>query len=224
VKPSTQLIVGLVFLIVAAGGIALVNREVIKPVTTPTPTERAKLLEGLFPVDITSISITDNKTSATFTAELGDDGNWKITKGDTTKDAGLGVDHGRLGNAVAVLPNMTPSTSFEATDLAPFGLDKPVYTLTLAVKGADLVLQIGAENPDKTDFYVMRSGSKQIFLIGNYNLQPFITFITEPPYAQPTEDFFAALTASPTLTPEPSATPSPTATAPATVEATATPY
>ena len=212
-KPSNQLIVALVLIIIAAVGLGLVNREVIKPSSTPTPTERATFLGDALAVDITQISIVDNSNNATFAAKLEDDGTWSITKADRKKDTGLGVDQMRLSNAIAVLPSMIPSAAFSADDLSAFGLDKPAYTLTLTISGKDLVIQIGSLNPDETDFYVLRSDSKEISLLGSYNLNPLIGFITEPPYIQPTPD----PNATPSLTPEPSATPT------ATREATSTP-
>ena len=231
-KPSNQLIVALVFLILAAAGIALVNKEVIKPLTTPTPTERAKLLAGVLPTEITRVSITDNATKTTFSAELDKSSQWKITKADKSKDLGLGVDQNQLVNAVAVLPNMTPTTSFDVVELVPFGLDKPAYTLILTIRGSDTTLQIGAENPDKTDYYVQESNDKQLYLIGNYNLQPFITFLTDPPYVKPTQDPNATPSLTPESTPTPQSTatphstgtPGPTGTAASAVTPTATPY
>ena len=218
-KPSNQLIVALVLIIIAAVGLGLVNREVIKPSSTPTPTERAKFLGDVLAVDITQMSIVDNSNNATFAAKLEDDGTWAFTKADKKKDTGLGIDQMRLSNAIAVLPGMIPSAAFSADDLSAFGLDKPAYTLTLTISGKDLVIQIGSLNPDETDFYVLRSDSKEISLVGSYNLNPLIGFITDPPYTQPTPD----PNATPSLTPEPSATPTATREASATPAATSTP-
>ena len=212
-KPSNQLIVALVLIVIAAVGLGLVNREVIKPATTPTPTERAKLLGDSLAVDITQISIVDNSNNATFAATIQDDGSWAITKADRKKDTGLGVDQLRLSNAISVLPGMIPAAAFSADDLSAFGLDKPAYTLTLTVGGKEVVIQIGSLNPDETNFYVLSSGSTEVTLVGSYNLNPLIGFITDPPYVQPTPD----PNATPSLTPEPSVTPT------ATRESTATP-
>ncbi len=110
--------------------------------------------------------------------------------------------------------------------LAAFKLDNPLYTLTLTINTNILTLQIGSQNPDGTDYYVQRADGKDVYLIGNYNLQPFIDFITDPPYVQPTPNPNATL--SPSATPSPAATltpaVSPTPAGSSTPEPTGTPY
>ncbi|MCD6287967.1 MAG: DUF4340 domain-containing protein [Candidatus Hydrogenedentes bacterium] len=58
-----------------------------------------------------------------------------------------------------------------ATDLKPYGLDKPAITVgvkTTDDKDTEHVLAIGDQNPTKSYYYAARGGEKSVFLISNY--------------------------------------------------------
>jgi hypothetical protein len=143
-------------LIVIVGALVLNNTGALAPAAaTPTAT-----LEGasiLFPnVDqnaVVQISARNNTTGA-FTTLTRDAANlWRI---DATNATDRAVDQVEAVGTMGVLASLEAAQSFAADDLAPFGLDTPDTTFTLATAdGAVFTLHIGALNPGGNRFYAV---------------------------------------------------------------------
>jgi len=131
------------------------------------------------------------------------------------------------GKAEAAATQVTALQAMSEVQLGPqiVGLDKPSYTITLALQdGSAHKLTIGAVTPIQTGYYVQLDGGK-IQIVAKYNLDPLLEWLKEPPY-QPTPTSTATPTPSatetPTASPLPNETPSVTGTPPPLVTETAT--
>ncbi len=69
----------------------------------------------------------------------------------------------------------------EQYGLAPASLTLTVTTYT----DAQVRLYIGRQTPDNMAYYVQLDGDPRLYLVNQYTLQPFFTWIDAPPY-QPT--------------------------------------
>jgi len=119
--------------------------------------EKAKQEEAkkrLFPGDAKDISeLTREYEGRTVSAVRKGDKNWEITT-----PAGLETDSETWEQMASsfVLIEKDETVNTQKTDLAPYGLDKPVAKVTAKLKsGKSQSVQFGAENPRKTLNYVM---------------------------------------------------------------------
>lgn len=62
-----------------------------------------------------------------------------------------------------------------AKNLADYGLDKPVCTVTTAYSdGKEHTFEIGNQNPTKDGYYVKDKGSAKVYLVSNYGVENFM--------------------------------------------------
>jgi hypothetical protein len=216
-KPNTRLSVGLIFGLLAIMVALLLQSGWITGNTvnrTPTITPRPSFL-NTFVGDIAQVQVVDATTGLRFVARRGDDGKWQIAEAPTSTNEQYGVDETRIENAVSILAAVTANRSISQIEaLAQYGLDKPLYEITITDKGQDTTISVGAKNPDQTSYFTRKTGSSEIYLISTYNLDSLIEFLTDPPYLRPTPGTpgTGEATAEPTGTPE-DGTSGPTSTA-----------
>jgi len=164
------------------------------------PTEEPP--DYLFPVPkddfgaVESIEVTNNETGEVFSGELAEErpegtggfgGEWAILEANEEFDTGLGVDSPRINSAVVNLPSVRPESLFDDVaddELADFGLEEPVYTLTFSMGAGDTeTIEIGLPNPGGTSYYAqVPSRDGEVYLIPTTRLDPVLNLIVDPPY------------------------------------------
>jgi hypothetical protein len=134
-------------------------------------------------------------------------GVWTVTEptaGPADADALLGV----TANAAALSVTGVVTT---ATDLAPFGVLEPQYTLEVGLAdGQTLKAAIGVPAP-VGGYYLLREGDTQVMVVSNFGLDSLVALLDTPPYAPtPTPAFQLDITPgtpSGTVVPDATATP-----------------
>jgi hypothetical protein len=108
--------------------------------------------------------------------------------------------------------NVTRVITPTEADLAPYGLDAPIYEVEIAgEEGVLAQLYLGATNPNQTSTYVRRDDQEEvIYLVSSFALNSLQEWVTTPPI-------------QPTPLPTPTALPTPATTPTAPPAATATP-
>jgi hypothetical protein len=140
------------------------------------------------------------------------------------------TDPVRIGDALDSIAHLDATRVLTNTsDLSGYGLITPTIEVRVTMSDTtQSVLQIGDATLDNSDYYALKGGDKQVYLISSSTVDTLRTYLDLPPYP-PT----VTLTPLPTLTPSitPTVTPTgtitpPTASSPAATSppaATATP-
>jgi len=97
------------------------------------------------------------------------------------------ADDTRVGLVVSSLAHLSASRSLtETTDLEPFGLASPLWTVEVEVAGGTTErIQIGDKNPAGGQYYVKKEGDSAIYLVYASTIEGLQRLVKEPPY-QPT--------------------------------------
>jgi hypothetical protein len=162
------------------------------------------------------------------------------------------ADQSRAAADIDSLTTLTVNSVITtATDLAPFGVLSPTFTMEVDLAdGSKLKAVIGNKAPAGSDYYALREGEKQVLLLSSVAHDTLTNLLASPPIVPPTATLtpgpgtpsvtpplsatlpvtatVAAGTTTPTqtavatVTAQPSATASPTAAATATVTASPT--
>ncbi len=177
--------IGLLVVLAALGGYFFFTGG-----TTPAPVgvdatataqqaSRVTVLD-ITPSDITSVTLAPLQGD-TVTVARDDDG-WQVTAPTTAA-----ADANRIDSALGELGDLTAQrtvTPADDSDAAAFGLDEPLYTITLArAAGDDVTLLVGSNNPSNTASYVQVQGDATIYLIENVRLSGVQQWATTPPVA-----------------------------------------
>lgn len=161
------------------------------------------LWEGLKAGDVMGLKVTDKDGKTVDLTKSGAD--WQIV----APNPGPG-DAASLDNAARQLTEARATRKIEAKDvkLDEFGLQPPLYVVTLRIGAGERVLNIGDQTPDKLSVYVQKPGDPAVYLVSNAVTAPLAGFITRPP-VQPTPlPALTVLPPAPGQTP-PAVTPSP---------------
>ena len=134
-------------------------------------------------------------------------GLWTVTEptaGPADADALLSV----TSNAAALSVTSVVTTT---TDLAPFGVLDPQYTLEVGLAdGQTLKAAIGMAAP-VGGYYLLREGDTNVMVVANFGLDSLVALLDAPPYAPtPTPAFRLDITPGTpdgTVVPDASATP-----------------
>src|SRR4051812_11072110 len=131
----------------------------------------------LFPTplkDVTSLSLAfpDHK----FSAVRKDDKHWEFTE-----PAGIDADSDEWDMLVSSLGQIEKSGAVStSTNLAQYGLDKPVVEVTAKMKdGKTVGVLFGSENPKKSDNYAKLADSPDVFLSPVSNSKSFQKSLTD---------------------------------------------
>jgi hypothetical protein len=105
----------------------------------------------------------------------------------------------RLYNLADMIANMSSSRTLDGTDLSVFGLAEPAATVTLGLQnGTTFTLEIGDQNPGRTDYYVQKEGDPRVHLVASAYIAGLLDLVDNPPYPP-----------TPTTPPSPEETPTP---------------
>jgi hypothetical protein len=204
-------------LAVIIGVVVISNNQANQPqAVTPTPAGGGPLFEGVTADQIISLAVLDNSTGEfTRISRASADEDWQVIGPQDLAENE--IDQGKATDAVNNVLLLASDSSFEAENLADFGLDQPDYTIEVDTGGESLsVLLVGNRNPSGNRYYVIPrqievtmisdateeateeatqevlTGGGTIQLVNQTILQQIIDLVTKPPYMP---------TATPTVTP-----------------------
>lgn len=105
----------------------------------------------------------------------------------------------RMYNLADMIANMSSTRTLDNPVLEVFGLDEPAATVTLGLQnGTTLTLEIGDQNPGRTDYYVQIGGDPRVHLVPSTYIVGLLDLVDNPPYPP-----------TPTAPPSPEETPTP---------------
>ncbi len=161
---------------------------------TPTAEANPKVWGNVTVDQVTDIQITVQASGKKVALSKDAQGNWQVTAPETKA-----ADPAQISNLTYNIANLATMASLPTvSDLAPFGLVTPAYTLEAKLAtGTQLKLVIGDKIPTGNGYYVMRGGETKPLAVPDYSLSPFIGLIDNPPYFVPTATPMA-LPATPT--------------------------
>jgi hypothetical protein len=202
-RRATWILVGVAALLAAYVWYSGQARNTAANEATATPAASRGTVFDITADQISGLRIVDRVNNREVALSKDASGQWQITA------PGAGpADPAVAPNVAAQFTNLfTSATLTTTTDLAPFGVLSPTYTLELdLVDGRKLKAAVGDKTPTGTGYYVLREGETDVLVVSTSGLDNLFTYAATPPYM-------------PTATPTPS--PTPEATLPAT-EAAAT--
>lgn len=199
---GTVIMVG-VFALLAVALFALTNNPnagVINPTPTATPPPTvwdlsAGTTQGLSvqsPTQTVAVQIVNNQ--------------WQLTA-PTNEPA----SQFQVGAAADQLKNLQAQAVITtAGDLAQYGLNSPVLTITLVISGVtptDNRLLVGGNTIDGGSYYVQVAGKPEVYTVLNTLIEQLRSWLTTPPKAEPTPTPLVVLSPvpTPTITPTPGA-------------------
>lgn len=192
-------------------------REGAPPVTAQTPVPTTLPVLSFQPDQVTGLEVDDlqNKTTIQLT-HAGD--KWTMqspAQGD--------ADETRIGTFLFDLSDVTAHKGFpNASNLKDYGLSPASYQVKVTLQsGSPLTIQIGAQNPDKNNYYALKSGDSTVYLIPSTVGDSVKEFSAQPPYTPtatetpgPTDTEGPSPTDTPEGTEAPTETPTPAAATP----------
>jgi hypothetical protein len=171
-----------VFLLLAVALFALTQNQnlgVVNPTATPTPTVTvwdlsAGTTQGLrvdSPTQTVALQVVNNQ--------------WQLTAPINEPASQFQV--GAAADQLKTLQAQRVITS--ATDLAQYGLDSPVLTVTLVMSGVtptDNRLLVGDTTIEGGSYYVQVAGKPEVYTVLNTLIEQLRSWLTTPPKAEPT--------------------------------------
>ena len=148
---------------------------------SPTPTPQ-RYLFTLDSASVASLQITSNVDGKTVMVGRNVSGQWSLVepKADYT-------DVANVEAAMTQLASLQVLLSLDTTDnLAEYGLDKPIYTITINVNGGQqYIAQIGSSTATSNGYYVLIPGGVPQ-IVAKYGLDAVLKLWLNPPIATPT--------------------------------------
>ena len=122
--------------------------ETLDDVATPEA-----LFAGVAETSITRLEVRDDLTGDRTVLLRSSEGEWSLELADPT---GAVVDQAQASGLATSLFGLEGQESFEADDLAQYGLDQPLYSVyAVADDGAIHVMHIGSQNPAGSRYYTV---------------------------------------------------------------------
>ena len=116
---------------------------------------------------------------------------WTLIEAPEGTDPGLGVDSGRVQQAIFSLPTLTPTRQLNDIEgaLSDFGLQPPTYVIDFQTDfGQTFTINVGSQTPTGGGYYVQVPGSNTISIVNSTSIQPVVGFIENPPLVRPAEE------------------------------------
>ena len=194
---GTVIMVG-VFALLAVALFALTQNQnlgVVNPTPLPTPAPivwdlSAGTTQGLVvqsPTQTVALQIVNNQ--------------WQLTA-PTNEPA----SQFQVGAAADQAKNLQAQQVITApADLAQYGLNSPVLTITLVISGVtptDNRLLVGGNTIDGGSYYVQVAGKPEVYTVLNTLIEQLRSWLTTPPKAEPTPTPLVVLSPAPTGTVE----------------------
>jgi protein-disulfide isomerase len=194
--------------------VLLIGNPTAAPDLTPTPAGGGPVFAALDQTTIVSVSVTNNDTGETTVLTKDDGGSWTVSEATNSTDRA--TDQAAVETALTTLAALAASESFEADDLAVFGLDAPTHTLVLtASDDTTHTIQIGAKAAANPRYYALvDDNATTVYVVQQTQVDSLTDWVGAPPYVPPP-------TATATFTPSPNPLSEVEQTATAVVEQTA---
>ncbi len=200
----------LITIVVFAGVILFglfLNRQQEKSAAEATPTKGTTFVFGQSDGTLSSIEV---KPSEGETVKLVSDAKntWAFEL-----PAKVEADQGLVAAAASQVSALQVVTTLPANaDPSVFGLDAPVYVITLGFGGKSRVLEIGSATPTNSGYYV-RVDKGEIVIVDLGGIDALTQLVSSPPYLNtptPTAIPATPTLVAPTVTPAPEASVTPT--------------
>lgn len=157
-------------IIVALLGAAyyFVNKNKSVDNSTETTTNDTIKLTDFTSDKIASVTVTNTEGTLVI---VRDGTNWKLSS-----PAGIKADAGKLSGIATNTADLTADKSIEenATDLAQYGLDKPVLIAVKLSDGTEKTIEIGSQTPTKDAYYVMMKDTAKVCTISSYKAEQMV--------------------------------------------------
>lgn len=176
-------------------------RVIARP--TPTPEGASRNLLEISSAAIQRIRVIDHTNRQEAQAERDASGQWLLTA--PTRHLVRQEPLNTLADGLATL--FVQQVISDVTDLAPYGLVTPTYTIVISATDRAFTLTVGTQTPIGGGYYIRREGDPAVYVVGNFAIDEAKKLITQPPLATPTPT--PTVTPVPTVTPTPSVTPTP---------------
>ncbi len=193
---------GRVTIILAVVAIGLLAYVYFVELARPAPSGLEQRSPELFRFDLADIRFIEVSTGdGQVRAERADSGDWQLVSPGPAS-----ADRVRLDSVGRQLGSLVAGRVVEEqpSDLARYGLDRPVLTATVGLKdGRQEQLLFGQTNPAGLSRYARKGDDPRVYLVSNSLYGDLNRLVTQPPVATPTPE------ASPTPSPTPVPTPTP---------------
>jgi len=192
IRRSTWILL-LVFAALLAGAFFWQRSQEEKAALEPTPTMPALIL-GLDTPQIRDIKIEDAQGKRAYFRRLGGSA-WVMTEPERQN-----LEAQIMAVKLDQLTLMSPlSTLADPPSADQIGLEKPAYTITVTDEGGkDYVLEIGAETPTRSGYYIRLDG--MIYVISQITIDELVDMLENPPVEVPTATATGALPAPEMIT------------------------
>lgn len=173
-----------VVFILLAGGVWYT--ELRNGPATPTPPAGQATVLDLNSQDVTKIEVEVQGQHTTL--ERGSDNVWRLT----APQAGE-ADNTTVDSAASRLAKLIATRKIDGAALGDYGLSNPTTKLRLTTRdGAVNELQIGAQTPDKSSYYVKKADADTVYVVSSFTIGDVTTWATTPPKPRPTATAAAA--------------------------------
>jgi len=162
------------FLVLLAAAL-LLRRPGANPELALLPTAAPALL-ALGPADITGVEVST--AEGKLVLSKGNDGLWRV-ESPVSGEANQALIEDTIGPLAALTISRTLP---QGVAPAEYGLEPPLFTVALNPGAAkQVVIEVGAYNPDSTKRYVRLRGTSDILLVFSYQLDRLSGMIVDPP-------------------------------------------
>lgn len=175
-KKRIQLIVLIIICLLCIGAYFLVKHLDLSETEETAP--EAAVVTDFSSEEVQSLSVTGDHT-LNFVKE---EDTWY-----NADDREMNLDQTKISALINNINHITTDTVVEAPeDLAEYGLDNPVRTITAGLEnGSSVILYVGNANDITGDYYIRMEGNGQVYAVSSYIVTAFdrepADFIEETP-------------------------------------------
>jgi len=166
----------------------------------PQPTATAAPNTSVWAItadQISGLQISEPGTGQVVAVNKTGPSQWQVTQPTSQPADPSQLD--TLPSNLATLTFMSNITT--STDLAPFGLVTPTYTLQMTLStGGSIKAYIGDKIPTGNGYYLLRDGDKSPLAVSDASLTPLIGLLASPPYVPTPTPLAVTVPLSPTVT------------------------
>lgn len=193
----------LIILVLVVAGAYFINKNAEATATADiTPTTEEKFVFDATKL-VTSIEVKPAE-GQTAGIERKADNVWILTKPEETE-----ADQGMAEAAAAQISSLKIMEEIENKDISIFGLDKPLYTITVKFEdGSSSTLEVGDSTPTNKGYYV-RLDKQKLMVVSLSGIDALTNLAMFPPYQYTPTPTFTPLPPTETLVPTIEATPTP---------------
>jgi len=204
---GTLLIIVLSIVVIVGAYLFTSNQSNQTAAVTPTPAGGGPLFPDLTADDVISLAVSET-TGGAFTriARESTEADWSVTGPQDAETREQ--DPEAIATAIDEAVSLSAESSFEADDLAEFGLDAPGFTIEIDTDESLYAVLIGDANPGQTRSYVLvrevavgdaeaadAENDDTIYLVMRSAIQELTDLIPMPPFMP-----LPTATATPTAT------------------------